>query len=114
MPRARLPAHARLLIVALLLASVGAHAEAPPPVATGMPFAPPSHRHGLERRFAEANTSHDGQLTLAQARANDWHGVVANFTVIDAGGKGYVTLEDIHAFNKQRRAARRAATAAGE
>lgn len=66
------------------------------------------HRRPLKARFAEANTTHDGHLTLAQAQAANWRYVVKNFQAIDKDNKGYVTVEDIHAYAKARRAARRA------
>ncbi len=52
----------------------------------------------LERRFAQANVTRDGMLTYQQAQAAGWHVVVRNFAAIDAGRKGYVTLDDIRAW----------------
>ena len=66
-------------------------------------------RPPLRARFAAANTTHDGRLTLAQAEAAGMRNVARNFDTIDVGRKGYVTLADIHAFRR----ARRAAAAAG-
>jgi hypothetical protein len=60
----------------------------------------------LNERFEEANTTHDGRLTLEQAKATKVMRVVAtNFDAIDATHKGYVTQDDIHAWYKARRAA---------
>jgi len=70
---------------------------------------PHRHRRKLEERFSEANTTHDGHLTLEQAQAAHWKRVVENFQAIDHAHQGYVTLDDIHAFNKARRAAHHAA-----
>ena len=61
-----------------------------------------------QQRFDEANTSHDGKLTLEQARAANMTRVADNFDAIDAKKNGYVTFEDIRAYNKAQRAARRA------
>jgi hypothetical protein len=62
----------------------------------------------MRERFAAANTTHDGHLTLAQAQAADLQAVVRNFDAIDAEHKGYVTLDDVRGFMKARRAARQA------
>ncbi len=68
-------------------------------------------RRTLAQQFEEANTTHDGHLTLEQARAGHMNAVVRDFDAIDTAKRGYVTLDDIRAFRKQRRAARRAARA---
>ena len=52
----------------------------------------------LLRRFEAANTTHDGHLTLAQARAAPMPRVVKNFGAIDADHKGFVTVQDIRSF----------------
>jgi hypothetical protein len=65
-------------------------------------------RQTMKQRFEAANTTHDGRLTLEQARAGRMTRVVRNFDAIDSGKKGYVSLADIHAFNKAKRAARKA------
>ena len=52
----------------------------------------------MQARFTAANTSHDGHLTLAQAQAADLKIVVANFSAIDTGRRGYVTFNDIMAW----------------
>lgn len=86
----------------------------PPPAATGVMPArgKGSHAHRKHRplaeRFAEANTTHDGHLTLAQARAAKMNGVVRDFGLIDKDKKGYVTADGIKAFRHERRAARAA------
>jgi len=89
-------------------------AAQPPAAATTPPDAIPHHghaRHGylsLDKRFQMANTTHDGHLTLAQARSADvMHTVAENFDAIDTGHKGFVTKDDIRAWHKARRLAHR-------
>jgi hypothetical protein len=60
----------------------------------------------LRERFEAANTTHDGKLTQDQAQAAHMVGVVRHFSEIDADQKGYVTLQDIHAWMAAQRAAR--------
>jgi hypothetical protein len=79
--------------------------NAPAPMA-GMP-AP----HGPKARFEAANVTHDGRLTQAQAAAAGWHGVAKHFSEIDRDNKGYVTMQDIHAWTEAKRAARGASHA---
>ena len=49
-------------------------------------------------KFYAANTTHDGHLTLAQAKAADFKPVVAHFSQIDTAHHGYVTFYDIQAW----------------
>ena len=63
----------------------------------------------MQKRFDAANTSHDGKLTLNQAKAAAYTRVANNFDAIDTSKKGYVTVEDIRAYNRAQRAAKRAA-----
>lgn len=49
-------------------------------------------------KFYAANTSHDGHLTLAQAKAADFKPVVDHFSQIDTYKHGYVTFYDIQAW----------------
>ena len=65
----------------------------------------------LQQRFDDANVTHDGRLTAEQARSG-MPAVSRDFATIDAGNRGYVTLEDIKAASRERRAARRAGKAA--
>ncbi len=70
-------------------------------------------RHGrrtLQQRFDEANTTHDGHLTEEQARAR-MPSVARDFAMIDTDHKGYVTVDQIKAHARAKRAARRAAKA---
>jgi hypothetical protein len=82
-----------------------ADAAAPPAAAAAPPAAhakaaPKPHRMTWQQRFAEANTTHDGHLTLQQAEAG-YRGIVRHFNEIDADKKGYVTVADIANWHKQ-------------
>lgn len=81
--------HNRLLIVAVIalaLSSVSAHAQS---------------AEEIRARFAAADTNHDGQLTLAEAR-NGMPRIAANFAKIDAAKKGYLTLDQVLAVAARR------------
>jgi hypothetical protein len=65
--------------------------------------ASPHPTHRLHERFAAANTTGDGHLTEAQAQAGKLKWVTNNFDAIDADHKGFVTLQDIHAFRRAHR-----------
>lgn len=71
----------------------------------------PAHRAkrthlSLEKRFEEANTTHDGHLTRDQASASKLMRTVSeNFDAIEKDHKGYVTEDDIRAWYKARREA---------
>jgi hypothetical protein len=58
----------------------------------------------LQAKFAAANTTHDGHLTLAQAETAGFKPVVANFSAIDTARRGYVTLNDIEAWRMEQMA----------
>ncbi|MDE1895672.1 MAG: hypothetical protein KGH91_01215 [Rhodospirillales bacterium] len=73
----------------------------------GLMMCPPGHggkgRHMIDPeqvmlKFYAANTSHDGHLTLAQAKAAGFKPVVDHFDEIDADKHGYVTFYDIQAW----------------
>lgn len=49
--------------------------------------------------FYAANTSHNGHLTLAQAKAANFKPVADHFAEIDVKKKGYVTFYDIEAWH---------------
>jgi hypothetical protein len=60
-------------------------------------------RHGMDpgaflMAFYAANTTHDGHLTLAQAKAAGLQPVVDHFSDIDVKKRGYVTFYDIAAW----------------
>jgi hypothetical protein len=74
----------------------------PAPTATG---APPKHHNGRvtwTQKFAQANSTHDGHLTAEQAKAG-YSSLFRHFAEIDTGNKGFVTVEDVKAWHKQRR-----------
>ncbi len=62
-----------------------------------------------DQRFEAANTTHDGKLTKDQATKAKWRTVTRAFTAIDKDKKGYVTLEDIKAYNASKKPAKPAA-----
>jgi len=95
-----------LAVLALLAAP--AYAQSTPPAAAPSTPSPPAaapavHRHTtMAQRFANANTTHDGHLTLAQAKAG-FPTVARHFTDIDAAKNGYVTEDDIRGWQKAAR-----------
>lgn len=131
----------RLTLVALLLTTSLAHAQAvsplggstnnagsPPPAlatpsarpatvspavaapASTAPAASSSHpRRTMDERFAAANTTKDGKLTLDQAKAGHLRAVARDFAMIDKTKRGYVTLDDVKAHQSEQRATRKAA-----
>jgi hypothetical protein len=105
---------ASVLVLVLSLAAGATAAQAPetPPAASGAP----EHQHAkhmtLAERFAKANTTNDGHLTLEQARAG-LKSVARHFTAIDKDKKGYVTLSDIQSYMKEQRAMRHQTTTNG-
>lgn len=104
-----------LFFMALMVASP-AMANDPPPkqevtsTAATTP-APTREKLTLKQRFERANTTHDGRLTLEQARLG-YKSVAGAFDKIDATGKGFVTIEDIRAWRKAQQVARKAARTA--
>jgi hypothetical protein len=65
---------------------------------------PSTHGHRtMAHRFEQANTTHDGHLTLEQAKAG-YKSVAQHFSAIDRDKKGYVTEEDVRAYFKEQRA----------
>jgi hypothetical protein len=104
----------RFMILALLAAvtitPAFAQSTAPAPAATTAPApAPHRTRMTMQQRFDAANTTKDGKLTLDQAKAAKLIRVVRNFDAMDSAKKGYVTMDDWHAFNRAQRAAHKAA-----
>lgn len=84
-------------------------APAPAAAATAPPAAPApkkmvGHRQTLAQHFAAANTLHDGHLTKDQATAAKWSYVARHFDAMDADKKGFVTVDDIHAYAAAHRA----------
>jgi hypothetical protein len=90
-------------------AQAGSATAVPPTVATNPPTPPVvHHRETMEERFAKANATHDGHLTLAQAKTG-YPTVARHFAEIDTAKKGYVTEDEIKAWEKAERAQHRAA-----
>ncbi len=67
---------------------------------------PPTGQTRMQKRFDAANTTHDGHLTLAQAKAAKMTNVVKHFDAIDQGHKGYVTIDDMKTAVASARAAK--------
>jgi Ca2+-binding EF-hand superfamily protein len=64
----------------------------------------PMHAHTtMQQRFEQANTTHDGHLTLDQAKTG-YKSLVRHFSVIDQDKKGFITEDDIRAYYKTQRA----------
>lgn len=110
----------RHLWTSLLIGLLVCNLAAPPATAqTGPPGSSPTYppppgaapaARSFVDEFKEANTSHDGRLTLQQAEAaapNIPHMalVVRRFAAVDVQHKGYITLQDIRAYRHQQRAA---------
>lgn len=95
-----------LLLLPLISTPVLAQ-TAPPPAA---------EHHGRRtaaEHFADANTSHDGRLTLEQARVG-YKSIAKSFDQIDVNHRGYVTMDDIKAWRAAKKAARQAAKQAAQ
>ncbi len=93
-----------LAIQALCIASTCAFAQAEPQTGGQNPQRVERMARQLQARFANANTTHDGKLTRAQAEAG-MPRVAQHFDEIDTQKLGYVTLPQIAAFMQQRAAA---------
>ena len=92
----------RILLTSLLLLAPGfacaQDVDNAPPA-----FPPPWHsnvspKHDIMMTFYAANTTHDGHLTLDQAKAANFKLVVDHFNEIDTAKRGYVTFYDIQAW----------------
>lgn len=60
----------------------------------------PAHPHAtMQQRFEQANVTHDGHLTLDQAKTG-YKSIVRHFDAIDQDKKGYITEDDIRAYYK--------------
>lgn len=85
--------------------SRAASMTAPLPTALSRPASPSvvQVRHvvgSVEAHFAAANTTHDGRLTRQQVEQADWPRVAKHFSEIDTDNKGWISAEQIHAFNR--------------
>ena len=97
---------ALLGLVLLSVASVPAAAQTVAPQPTTPPVVQNQRIPRFITRFNAANTTHDGKLTLEQARAAHMEYVVRNFNAIDTQHQGYVTLADLQAYRQRVHAAR--------
>jgi hypothetical protein len=82
-----------LLSLLVFLLPIYAHAATTKPAPTHMT---------LHQRFEQANTTHDGHLTLDQAHAG-YKSIARHFDAIDRDKKGYVSEDDIRAYYKTQR-----------
>ena len=73
-----------------------------PALVEGSKPKPAQPRLTWEQHFANANTAHDGYLTLEQAKAG-YQSLFKDFADIDPGGKGFVTTEDVKTWHKAQR-----------
>lgn len=90
---------ASLFAFAPVIAYAQTAADRPPPPPPPGAFhdgMPPDMRAMMA--FYAANTSHDGHLTLAQAKAANFKLVVDHFKEIDVDKRDYVTFYDIQAW----------------
>jgi hypothetical protein len=71
---------------------------------------PVHHKVTWEQRFTQANTTHDGHLTMDQAKAG-YSSVARHFTVMDKDNKGYVTEDDVRAYYRAQHASHHQAAA---
>jgi hypothetical protein len=70
------------------------------PIAIAASSSAKTHAHQtMDQRFTSANTTHDGHLTLDQAKAG-YPTIARHFDAIDKDKKGYVTETDIRAYHK--------------
>jgi hypothetical protein len=83
-----------LLAVALLALPANAQTATTKPVHT---------RLTMEQRFEQANVTHDGHLTLDQAKSG-YRTMARHFATIDQDKKGFITEDDIRSYYKTQRA----------
>jgi hypothetical protein len=83
------------VIVVMIALPLSASAQTPP------------QKETFRDKFAAANTSHDGCLTLQQASAGGLNDVVKQFAQIDSAKHGCVTLTDIRTYRQALNAQRR-------
>jgi hypothetical protein len=99
----RLRLHHALLLIPLMTAPVLAQTVAP-------------EHHGRKSaadHFADANTTHDGHLTLDQATTG-YKSLAKSFSQIDVQHHGYITMDDIKAWKVSKKAERQAAKHAAD
>jgi hypothetical protein len=97
----RLRLHQALLLMPLLIGPV---------LAQTTPASTTEHhgRRSADQHFSDANTSHDGKLTLDQATSG-YKSLAKSFAQIDVGHHGYVTLDDVKTWKAAKKAAKLAA-----
>ena len=84
----------------LVLASLPVLAAASPQSASFPTLPqPPNASQMVDAAFSQADTDHDGKLTLDEARAG-MPPIVPAFAQIDVNHKGYVTLDQVKTFLK--------------
>ncbi len=97
------------LAVLALMSGTALAQPMPPPdggqMAPGGQMAGPNAHGGFRAKFAAANTTNDGRLTLEQAQAAHMGRIAKSFAQIDTQQKGYVTLQDIKAWHDAQRQA---------
>ena len=86
----------------MLLTLLAVIAIASPACAQTTSTKPTHTRPSMQQHFDQANTTHDGHLTLEQAQTG-YKTVAKHFDAIDQDKKGYVTLDDIRAYSKMQR-----------
>ncbi len=85
-----------LPLLAAIVFSISAHAQ----TTAGKP----AHTHlSMQQRFEQANVTHDGQLTLEQAKTG-YKSIARHFDAIDRDKKGYITEDDVRAYQKTQHA----------
>jgi len=92
-----------LLLLPLLAGPAFAQSAAPP--------AAPAAHHGRRtaaEHFADANTTHDGHLTMDQA-SSGYKSLAKSFSQIDVEHHGYITMDDVKTWRAAKKAARIAA-----
>jgi hypothetical protein len=70
-------------------------------------------RKSAADHFADANTTHDGHLTLDQATSG-YKSLAKSFSQIDVDHHGYITMDDIKAWKAAKKAAKLASKHAAE
>ena len=99
-----------LALLSRLVAALPAMAQDAPakPEPLGRPDAPAKHpRLTWEAHFAQANTAHDGHLTLEEAKVG-FKTIARHYRAIDTDGKGYVTENDVRAWRAMPKPGRQA------
>ena len=86
-------------LLALPLLALPAHAQT---AATGASTHSTHSTHSrltMDQHFQQANVTHDGHLTEEQAKTG-YKTIAKHFAAIDQDKKGYITEDDIRAYNK--------------